>query len=300
MNRSNTQPIWSLKLGYSCNNDCIFCAVADLRSTQDRTTNEVKHELDLAIAHNSWKVTFIGGEPTIRPDIIEVIEYASEIGFEEIKISSNGRKLGDKNFAEQVFNAGSPVMWISVHAHKAEIGDYLSQRPGSFDETIAGIKNILDHDQHLSTNTIILKQNYRFLPEIVDFLADLGVSNARLGFVTAECNAYRNFYLVCPDMREVSPFVCNALDVGKERGLRMTVEAYPFCFIRGHEDCIPNLPYIESRETFRNITADELRRKIRQKGPQCKNCRYNDVCDGIDKKYLEFIPSMLYELQPIY
>ncbi len=295
--------IWDVKLGYLCNNDCLFCIYPSefKASSSMRMTDEVKHELEKGIRQSMQKALFVGGEPTIHPDIIEIVRHAYDVGFKEIEIMTNGRMFSDKNFTEQICNAGLTNSTVSIHSHNAGVADYLSQRVGSFEETVQGIKNLLSHGIYLVTSTVIVHQNYRFLPEIVNFLADLGVSNVELRFVRTDGNTYRNFYLICPTLTEVSPFVCDAIDVGKERGLEMRMDEYPLCFVRNHEEYFSETP---CSINIRDITGENTKKDGREidakcKGPQCSMCKYNNVCLGIRKTYLKFRPNGLYELHPV-
>ncbi len=309
MHNNKPKLIWDIRLGYSCNSDCLFCVAATSRNLPDRTTKEVKHELRTGIQHNAKRVLFLGGELTIRPDIIEIVQYARDVGFKEIMLPSNGRMFSNKNFTDEIINAGLTELWISIHSHIEEIADYLSQRQGSFKETVQGIKNVLDYDVYLGTNTLITKQNYQSLPEIVDFLADLGVSREQLRSMRPVGNAYKNFYLVCPRLKEISPFVCRALELGIKRGLKMDVEAYPRCFVRGYEHCIFEMPPMEIRDIgyiregrymAYNREGDSIRKRDRRKGPYCHECKYDSICLGIWKQYVELRPDELYDLNPVY
>ena len=79
--------------GYTCNNRCIFCINYNKRDIPPPSTKEIKKEIFSAKKRGSTYLELIGGEPTIRQDIIELIEFAKTIGFDTIMIATNGRML---------------------------------------------------------------------------------------------------------------------------------------------------------------------------------------------------------------
>ncbi len=58
-------------------------------------------------------VQFSGGEPTVHPDFFKVLKKASELGFSQIQVATNGIKLAnDKDFAEMCKKAGLHTVYL--------------------------------------------------------------------------------------------------------------------------------------------------------------------------------------------
>ncbi len=51
---------------------------------------------------------------------------------------------------------------------------------GAWEETVTGIKNVLQKEVYMMTNTTMLKSNYMEIPQTLDFLAELGVPTVGL------------------------------------------------------------------------------------------------------------------------
>ena len=52
------------------------------------------------------KFWFGGGDPTLRPDLIRIVKAARKLGYEEVKLQTNGMLLGSPANAEKLKKAG--------------------------------------------------------------------------------------------------------------------------------------------------------------------------------------------------
>ena len=87
-----------IKIGFNCNNLCQFCVQGDKRfKFKNRTIKQIKQALEEAKDTGNNGVVFTGGEPTIHPNIIDVVFFASKLGFNPIQIQSNGRMFSIEN-----------------------------------------------------------------------------------------------------------------------------------------------------------------------------------------------------------
>ena len=282
-----------IKVGFTCNNNCRFCVVADMRHIGDQTTEKIKRDLELGRTNGAIEVVLTGGEPTIRPDIFEIVSHARNLGFRFIQIQTNGRMFYYKKFCEEIIKSGANVFSPALHGHKPEIHDYLTRSPGSFNQTVTGIKNLRELDQTLSTNSVITKQNYKFLPELARLFVDLKVDGFQFAFPHAVGNAYRNFDEIVPLKSAIMEYVRRALDIAIDSGVRVMVEAYPFCFMKNYEKYCSEfyIPPTEVRYPD-SVTPDferERKTKYKSKGPQCRECKYFSICEGPWREYPQII-----------
>ena len=71
-----------VKLGFSCNNRCLFCVQGDKRHrVGDLKTAEIRERLKDARQHAD-NVVFTGGEVTLRRDLVELVAFAKSLGFQ--------------------------------------------------------------------------------------------------------------------------------------------------------------------------------------------------------------------------
>lgn len=168
-----------LALTYRCNNDCHHCYNPAHRQRAELDTAAWK-----AVIDELWKagvphIIFTGGEPTLRADLPELIAHAEQNG-QITGINTNGRKLSDARFVQQLVNAGLDHVQITLESHDEHIHDAMVNHPGAWRETTAGIRNALATRLYVMTNTTMLTNNYQSLRQTLQFLADLGVRRVGL------------------------------------------------------------------------------------------------------------------------
>ena len=128
--------------GYRCNNNCLFCLNINKRNAiPQKTTLQIKKEMIEAKNSGTTYLELVGGEISIRPDVIELVKFAKELEFETIMMATNGRMYSYKKFAKEITEAGLNSLVFSIHGHNAKLHDSLTQVPGSFEQLKNGIKN---------------------------------------------------------------------------------------------------------------------------------------------------------------
>lgn len=287
-----------IKITFKCNNHCVFCVLGDQkRNYSDRTGDEIKAILDSS-RNEYGEVIFTGGEPTIRPDIIELVSFARGLGY-SIQIQSNGRMFAYKDFCRRMIDAGVSHFAVSVHGHNAKLHDHLTGAKGSFRQTVTGISNLLSLGSSAVTNTVINKTNYKFLPEIAELLVELGVPQYQFSFPHILGSALANKNRILPRKSSVIKYVKKGLDIGIKNKRTVKTEAIPYCLLAGYEDCASEASIPETKVFSNKLTEsfDHWRKEEgKLKGPRCKECRYFSRCEGPWREYPwifgwdEFIP----------
>jgi radical SAM protein with 4Fe4S-binding SPASM domain len=163
-----------LALTYRCNNDCSHCYNARQRDFHEMTTQEWKSVIDkvwdLAIPH----IVFTGGEPTLREDLVELIQYAEKKGL-VTGLNTNGRRLANTIYLQSLVGAGLDHVQITFESHVPEIHDLMVHSPGAWLQTQKGIENAVGSDLYLMTNTTMLQANSSSIRETLTYLVELKV-----------------------------------------------------------------------------------------------------------------------------
>jgi MoaA/NifB/PqqE/SkfB family radical SAM enzyme len=281
--------------GYSCNNNCVFCLNKYKRGKyKDKDFKEIVKAIREAKYSKTDIIEFIGGEPTLRKDIVTLIRYASKLGI-KVSMATNGRRLSYENFAQSLCQAGIYELIFSLHGHTSVVHDSLTQVSGSYDELIKGLENVKKFKKvRVSINHTIVKQNYRYLPQFARFIKKFNPVSAEFIFVDPTYGAANtNFSFLVPKISNAAPYMRKCIKIGKGRS-SWRLRYVPLCYFA---DMLDNISEINEKKVFfvRHIAPDFVNNNVilsrinnsRIKSKNCKNCFLNDLCEGIWQKYAQ-------------
>lgn len=281
-----------IKVGFYCNNQCAFCVQGRKRDKLPaKTKQEVEKSLQEAYSAGKREVVFTGGEPCLHPEFLDLVKSAKDLGFEEIQIQSNGRMFAYLDFCVKAIEAGATQFSPALHGSNAKIHDFLTEAPNSFEQTVQGIKNLKKLNQYILTNTVITSKNYKDLPNIAQLLVDLGVDQFQFAFVHILGTADKNKDWLVPRKSEIAPYVKKGLEIGLAAGKNVTAEAIPYCLMQGIESCVAEEIMPKTRIYDAGFMVEDYGEYRLQSGKakreKCKQCKYNEKCEGPWKEYVD-------------
>lgn len=301
-----------INLGYTCNNNCLFCGEGENRKlymkelSQRLTLEAVKEEI-LSFSKNGYDhITFLGGEPTIRKDFIEIVLYARMLGFETIFLTTNGRMLSNRNFAKDVIEAGITEICLSLHGPTAEIHDELTGAKRSFDQVRAAMDNIRDIGKRFSTSTVITRPGAPHLPELTQLILSYNPLRMIYSYPNVVGNALMNFDRIVPIYTETMKYAVQSIEMARGKDVMMTIGQCPFCVMEGYEGYADilywggELKRVVRKFKARNVEDGrvvDMHGKGKVKKPFCRECKYWYICEGVEYRYEQKVGSG--ELKPI-
>lgn len=156
---------------WHCNQKCVHCYAAgqDLVSETELGTEEWKQIIDRC--RKAWipQVTFTGGEPTMRDDLFELIDYAKWF---VTRLNTNGIKL-TKTYCKKLMEASLDSCQITFYSSDEEIHNALVGA-AQYQSTLAGIENALEAGLNISINTPLCTMNRDYV-RTLSFLHEKGV-----------------------------------------------------------------------------------------------------------------------------
>lgn len=161
------------ELTYRCNFHCKHCYVPfSYRKYGELKTKEVYSILDQLAEIGCFYLGLTGGEPFMRKDILKIIAYAKNKGF-QIILYTNG-SLIDKAVARELGRLRLNKVDITIPGMSQKAFEAVSEVPGSRDRVFKAIDFLRQNRVALGFKTCVLKDNQEEINQIQDFAASLG------------------------------------------------------------------------------------------------------------------------------
>jgi MoaA/NifB/PqqE/SkfB family radical SAM enzyme len=252
-------------------------------------------------------VLFTGGEPTLNPQLPQLIEMTRVLGFKRIGLQTNGRRLYYKPYLLSLIKAGLSEILISIHGSTSQVHEAMTRLPGFF-QTLGGLHDSLrwkTRYQHLriSTTSTICHINLKDLTGLLRLLLrNSGIGTVVLNPLIVQGNASRYQGQLIVSYAHMLEAFRKAIDVLRGEGLggfdRITWTDIPPCVMRGLEDYVGTFERVTvfPPETERMAVLPEKLIFPGVKRPQCLSCLRRHSCTGISPAYIrsfgwsEFIP----------
>ncbi len=157
---------------WHCNLQCLHCYAAGQQhsSEEELSTEDWKKIIDKLRVIGVPQITFTGGEPTMREDLPELIEYGKWF---ITRLNTNGVKL-TKEYCEKLKASALDSLQITLYSGDKEIHNRLVGSDG-YDKTTDAIRNALELNISVSVNTPLCTLNKDYVSTL-KFLHELGVT----------------------------------------------------------------------------------------------------------------------------
>jgi len=132
--------LW-LELTRSCNLSCVHCYAGSgprLPLYEGMTFEDWRRVLADGRSSGCRRVQFIGGEPTIHPELTALIDAARSLGYAQIELFTNATRL-DRRLLESLKRNRVHVAF-SFYSTDPRVHDRITGVPGSHRECVEGIE----------------------------------------------------------------------------------------------------------------------------------------------------------------
>ena len=287
-----------MNVTYVCNNRCTFCAVGT-RTQVDGHPQRQREHLDRYRAMGVTMVDFDGGEPTLNPELVPLVRYAREVGYERVNVTTNGRMLAYEKYARALVRSGLTTLLFSVHGHNAQVHAQQVGVAEAFDQTVQGIRHaarLAPPGVELGMNITVTKGNYLHLEDLAQLAWDLGLRWINIQFLTPFGRATK---WIAPDTQAAADIAMRVIDAWQDR-VKFQVINLPFCFMPGYERyMLGDLLKLQRHMIFVNnddVNLAEYLAERRTRKPVCESCPHAVFCGGFYE--LESAPEPPWLIRP--
>lgn len=294
----------------ACNMYCDHCyRDAGCKAEEELSTAEAKTMLE-QIAKAGFKIMiFSGGEPLLRPDIVELAAYAKSLGLRPV-FGTNGTLL-TVEMAKNLKEAGAMGMGISLDSLDSGKHARFRRYENAWEETVQGMRNCREVGLPFQIHTTVMEWNSAELEDLTDFAVREGAVAHHIFFLvptgravsieeeSLRAEAYEE--VLSRIMRkqltvdiELKPTCApQFMRIAKQLGVdtrfsRGCLAGTAYCIISPKGQVQPcaylNIPLGDVRETpfdeiWRNNPVLQELRTLDYKGG-CGTCEYKKLCGG--------------------
>ncbi len=292
-----------LDIGRGCPNRCEFCFYLHQPMIGFEKKEELKATLDAIKAAGKTYYDITGGEPSLHPDLPEVVAYGRSIGLYGCLINSGlWLKDGKKDVGPKLISAGIHDFRMSVHG----VGPIFEAMvnapfPNAWERMRASLDWLRDINFPFQANAVVTATNYKHLPDLATFLRDYPVRILNL-------LSFRYYYEWTAEKvaeskveiqeREAAPWMEKAAEIAEHAGIAVNFRYVPYCSLteerRKHQVGVRNYQFDPHEwDNLGETVESALNRSeamVRQRntfGHPCFKCRARPICDGVNKQYIE-------------
>ena len=287
---------------YTCNLRCIHClSDSGPKRKGELSTAECLQVIDALAAMKVFQFNIGGGEPFMRPDFLELMDYAHQKGMVTC-ISTNGTLI-DKAIARRLDNK---LVYIQVSLDGATPASNDAIRGcGSFQKATQALQYLRQRDIEVSINTVLTQRSFTELDQLKELAASFGAklrisrfrpsgrgkqSWTQLNVDREQLVAFSKWLAENLAVSTGDSFFSVATEERRSLGLNMCGackltcclspmgEVYPCAFLQEAEFLAGKLPQDSFDAVWQNSAVFHSFRQLEIKS--CGNCYRFDLCHG--------------------
>ena len=171
-----------IELTSECNLSCIHCygKFGKVKDKSNITLDTWKHIISDLKSMGCKTIEFIGGEPTIKHELIELLYYCSELDIKPI-VFTNGTLINEP--LVKAFKDNNTSIMISLYSSDSSTHDSVTSVEGSFARTNECIKQLVKQGIRVTTSTILMNNNQNDAQRTIDYVKNIGVQHVKVDFI---------------------------------------------------------------------------------------------------------------------
>lgn len=165
----------TMELTYRCNEKCIHCYIPDQdRNQQELSTERIKILLDELRDYGVLDITFTGGDPFLRHDFLDIVEYARKNEF-AVNIFTNGL-LATPDILDRLAELYLRSLQISIYSTRPEKHDSVTCVPGSWHRSIVTLKKAAERGIPINIKAPLMSWTVNEYRSLVDLAYQMGAT----------------------------------------------------------------------------------------------------------------------------
>jgi len=278
-----------LSLDYVCNARCVGCH-SSRPAGASMTTREAVANLALGKQYGVRFLWLGGGEPTLRPDLLRIVTAARRLGYDRVKLQTNGMLLARPGYLARLVEAGVTEVNFSLKGPTAAVHDAFTRTPGGHAQMLVGMAEARRLGLPMAGDVLVYRHTVRFLPEVVRRYLDEGLTRFDVWMFSCADPVAGDLAAQVPRISELVPAIVAAAGLGPPDDPRFVRSLHtPRCTLpAGHRDRAFHAADEGLLVANPGARRFQLEASAMEGGlflPSCATCTARPVCSGIRTDY---------------
>lgn len=256
-----------------CNSNCIMCPSPEAARKNGQHTCiadliEIARHIPTYTAH----LTITGGEPfLVGKDVFPFIGFLRDkFDSTEFLFLTNGRVFSLPSYIN-LLKENAPnnsIFAIPIHGSFAELHDSITRAPGSFRQTLIGIKNLLREGFRVELRIVVSKLNLHDFSKIAELVASEIPNVEYVSIIAMEMtgNAHREKDKLWIPYSEVASGISTGVMHLVQRGINVKLYNFPLCTVPAEYRALCE----------KSISSEKVRF-----AETCEHCAMRSACGGV-------------------
>ena len=252
---------------------------------------EVLRWLQLARRRGARHLWLSGGEPTLRKDFLATLRAAKQLGYQRIKVQSNGLLFSYPQLVQKAVDAGMTEVNLLVKSLDPALYDAMNQKLGAFallDKAIDVLGAV--PQLRLEGDFLLTERNYRELPALVAHYTARRFRHFNVWLFSLADQGEADLRAEVPRLTDVQPYLLSALEQAEAGGATLVSLNTPHCLVppsawRMQFDAAAMGLFIVNPGGHA-FMLEQSAFELGTYPPACDGCAVRQHCHGLRKDYI--------------
>lgn len=289
-----------LSPGYACNCRCTGCHSCSTDDRDQMATLDALGWLQRGRKEGAQHLWLSGGEPTLRRDFLQLLRAARQLGYQRIKVQSNGMLFSYPQFADKALAAGCTEVNLLVKSLDPELHDRLNQTPGSHRLMEQALAVLAERPVRIEADVLVTALNWQELPQLVEAYAGRGVKHFNFWLFSLVDQGAEDLRALVPTLADCVPQMLQAKRRAAALGATVCSLNTPHCVIPPEDWDMQfdaaGMQLVVVNPDGRSFPLEASAMEMGEYRADCAGCAARPWCHGMRADYLqvhgwaEFVP----------
>jgi MoaA/NifB/PqqE/SkfB family radical SAM enzyme len=279
-----------IQITRECNQECVFCS--NPRIKKEISISEFIQVARTIKEGGGCDVFLTGGEPTLHPNLIEIIQLCNKMNLNP-RLITNGQMLANKEFALKLSEAKLDSINLSAYSHIEKIHNSITKKEDSYKNLLKAIDNLKSFKIPVTLNIVISSFNCQHLYDMVNFFLEYSLfDHFCFNYIDIMSGRAKGEEKLAPSYASFEIELHRVLRLLTMKNKTFRVERIPLCYLDSFESFstetrkivkkeIHNIKYINKQK------IDSHFFKTNNSFKSCAVCSLKEICTGPYSKEIQ-------------